>query len=433
MTDFKYTLDPSSKKFVCPDCEKKRFVRYINVKTKEYAPEEFGRCDREQNCGHLNVPTRQNNWYLIDFLELTKISDKAYKAVDKNAVVHFLPISQIKDINESRCWLPKWLITEKKIPFSSAESKSIDSGTSYTRPTKKPKPEVSFHSMELLGEMFNTDSLADNFTGFLYSIFDADEVVKVKSKYRITGTNNPWDKATIFWQIDKNENIRCGKVMQYDVTTGKRIKKPYSRINWLHSVMKIENYNLDQCLFGLHLTNTDGNNTIAIVESEKTAIIMSITAPEYTWLATGGLSNLKLEKLDPISTRQIVLYPDKGAYDQWDKIAEEAKKKHFKIQTSDLLERANIEDGTDIADLYLSRYLNNEIENKPKDQAEKNTNNDEKQIRINQSRTENLRERIAKASRDIETITREIKKVEGTIAWDKNRSRQARTICERGF
>lgn len=72
----------------------------------------------------------------------------------------------------------------------------------------------------------------------------------------------------------------------------------------------------------------------------------------------GGLSNLKLKKLRPISSRKIVLYPDKGAYAKWDKIAEEAKKKHFKIQTSDFLERANIEDGADIADLYLSEYLN---------------------------------------------------------------------------
>lgn len=357
MTDFKYTLDTSSQKFVCPECNKKRFVRYVNNETKEYAPEEFGRCDREQSCGYFNIPSKQNNWYLIDFLQLDEISDKAYKAVDKNAVIHFIPTSQIKDVNQSSCWLPEWLIAEKEIPFSSAENKSIDAGTSNTRLTKKPKPEPSFHTIELLDEMFNENRLTDNFTSFLYSIFDRKIVDKVTIRYFITGTNNPWDKATIFWQIDEEENIHCGKVMQYDVTSGKRIKKPYSRINWLHSVMKIENFNLDQCLFGLHLINRD-NKTIAIVESEKTAVIMAILAPEYTWLATGGISNLKLKKLRPISSRQIVLYPDKGAYAKWDKIAEEAKKKHFKIQTSDFLERTNIEGGADIADLYLDKFIN---------------------------------------------------------------------------
>lgn len=358
MTDFKYTLDTSSQKFVCPECNKKRFVRYINIETKEYASDKFGRCDREQSCGYFNIPSKQNKWYLIDFLQLDEISDKAYKAVDKNAVIHFIPTSQIKDISQNSCWLPEWLIIEKEIPFSSAENKSINTGTSYTRQTKKPKLEVSFHTIELLDEMFNDIKVNDNFLKFLYSIFDTEKVFKAKVKYFITGTNTPWERSTIFWQIDENENIHCGKVMQYDAGTGKRIKEPYNRINWLHSVMKIENFNLDQCLFGLHLTNVDGNKTIAIVESEKTAIIMSIVAPEYTWLATGGISNLKLKKLRPISSRKIVLYPDKGAYAKWDKIAEEAKKKHFKIQTSDFLERTNIEDGADIADLYLSEYLN---------------------------------------------------------------------------
>lgn len=282
MTKYKFSLDPSSKKFVCPECDKKRFVRFIDNKTKEYASDEFGRCDRKYNCGYFKAPSKQNNWYLIDFIQLAKISDKAYKAVDKNAVIHFLPISQMKDISQSSCWLPEWLITKNQIPFSNAESRSIASGTSNPKITRTPQLEPSFHNTELLDEMFHDVDITDNFLKFLYSVFDADKVKKAKADYRITGTNKPWSKATIFWQIDKEERIHCGKVMQYNAKTGNRIKKPYNRINWLHSVLKIENFNLDQCLFGLHLTNTDENNTIAIVESEKTAIIMSIVAPEYT-------------------------------------------------------------------------------------------------------------------------------------------------------
>lgn len=352
MTNFKYTLDTSSKKFHCPECGKKRFVRYVNNETKEYTSDEFGRCDREQSCGYFNTPSKQNNWYLVDFIRLDKISDKAYKGVDKNAVIHFLPLSQMKDINQSSCWLPEWLITEKQIPTSCTDGKIFNDNN--TKAIEKPQPKPSFHSMELLAKKFNQVKIADNFITFLHSIFETEKVIKAKIDYLITVTNKPWEKSTIFWQVDKDENIRCGKIIHYNADTGRRTKEPYNRINWLHNILKIDDFNLDQCLFGLHRTNVDGNKIIAIVESEKTAIIMSIIAPEYTWLATGGLSNLKIEKLEPISNRQIVLYPDKGAYNRWDKIAKQARKKHFKIQTSDLLERTNIEDGADIADLYLN-------------------------------------------------------------------------------
>ena len=56
MSNYKYILDKSSKKYVCPQCNKKRFVRYIDTETKEYLPNEFGTCDRLINCGYGNNP-----------------------------------------------------------------------------------------------------------------------------------------------------------------------------------------------------------------------------------------------------------------------------------------------------------------------------------------------------------------------------------------
>jgi hypothetical protein len=50
-----------------------------------------------------------------------------------------------------------------------------------------------------------------------------------------------------------------------------------------------------QCLFGLHrITEDYQKKTIAIVESEKTAIVMSILLPHYIWLATGVKETLNL-------------------------------------------------------------------------------------------------------------------------------------------
>jgi hypothetical protein len=54
---FPFHLDKTSKKYICPQCNKKRFVIYVNAETlepiNEYA---FGRCDRESECGYHNAP-----------------------------------------------------------------------------------------------------------------------------------------------------------------------------------------------------------------------------------------------------------------------------------------------------------------------------------------------------------------------------------------
>ena len=90
---------------------------------------------------------------------------------------------------------------------------------------------------------------------------------------------------------------------------GKRTKN----INWVHAYQIkqkiISEFNLNQCLFGEHLLN-ESDKDIAIVESEKTACIMSIHFDKYIWMAAGSLSGLNEEKLTPLKNRKIVLYPD---------------------------------------------------------------------------------------------------------------------------
>lgn len=46
-----------AKKYVCPSCRKKRFVRYIDTNTNNLFPEQYGRCDREDSCGYFMHPS----------------------------------------------------------------------------------------------------------------------------------------------------------------------------------------------------------------------------------------------------------------------------------------------------------------------------------------------------------------------------------------
>jgi len=143
--------------------------------------------------------------------------------------------------------------------------------------------------------------------------------------------------------------------MVYDGIRGKRIKEPYTHINWLHKANKEAEFNLCQCWFGLHLANKDYQKTIAIVESEKTAIVMSIFLPDFIWIATESKQNLKFELLKPIKNRNIVLYPDKGEYRNWLSKSKELNAIGFKIAVSELMEQTNFENGFDLADYFFQQ------------------------------------------------------------------------------
>lgn len=289
---FRYHLDPSSRKYKCPECDKKRFVRYIDKQTNELAPPEFGKCDRADECKYIKYPK----------------SDK----------FQYNSISYIK----------------KEVNYMHYLSYSL------IPPTLKQYGQ-------------------NNFISFLYSKFTHSEVQNVIDQYKI-GTAKHFQGGSIFWLIDINNKLRSGKIMLYDSNTGKRVKEAKVKISWVHNLLKWQkklpkNYKLKQCLFGEHLVMqlNNCNKTIAIVESEKTAIIMAILYPKYIWLATGSKTELKLNKLLPIKERNIILYPDKLCFKDWEKIACELNAKDFNVVSSSLLEGLEIEKGSDLVDLLF--------------------------------------------------------------------------------
>lgn len=188
-----------------------------------------------------------------------------------------------------------------------------------SRPITKQKALCTIQD-EYLTRSVRTD-VHSSFVSFLLTIMPEETVAYLIDLYRIGVTKS---RDVIFFQIDVNGKLRTGKIMKYDPVTGHRIKDPDmpGRITWVHSLMKQkglldENWELSQCLFGEHLLPLRPTADIRLVESEKTAIICSIYAPQYIWLATGGKSQLNPEKLKVLQGRKVVAYPDLDAHNEW--------------------------------------------------------------------------------------------------------------------
>lgn len=55
-TFYRLRLDRSKKRFACPACGKKKFIRYIDFDTDQYVPINYGHCEREVYCGYHKNP-----------------------------------------------------------------------------------------------------------------------------------------------------------------------------------------------------------------------------------------------------------------------------------------------------------------------------------------------------------------------------------------
>lgn len=164
---------------------------------------------------------------------------------------------------------------------------------------------------------------------------------------------------TAFWQADADGNLRSGKLMKYK-PDGHRDKdrKPL----FVHALYQYdkEKYKYDATLYGMHLLNKYPEATINIVESEKTALIMSIAYGMHAksiWMATGGMQFLNRGILQPIIEQQrgIILYPDLDGIEQWRQRADLINYKHLTINTAALRKCWQQTDGkkADIADIVV--------------------------------------------------------------------------------
>lgn len=174
-----------------------------------------------------------------------------------------------------------------------------------------------------------------------------EQMRRAAMRYRLGMSRNG---GVIFWQIGLLGEVFDGKIMYY---------RPDCHRDHSHSPTWVSNvlehfYLTDtdihlqtsHCLFGTHLlrgesgncespshccritNSTEPSTTVAVVEAEKTAVIMSERFPEYLWLATGGLNELSPVKLFPLRGRKVILFPDTdpegAAFRLWYDLAQKA-------------------------------------------------------------------------------------------------------------
>ena len=308
MTTHRFILEPYkgiATRHTCPACHRKRcFSRYIDTEKRISFPNHVGRCDHEQKCGY-----------------------------------HFTP----REFFDQNPMEKKSLMEETALrPCTNAQ-------TAIAVPTSYIDKNIVRQSLKC----YSTNRLYQ----FLVSQLGESSAMTLMEKYQI-GSSKHWDGATVFWQIDHKNRVRTGKIMLYNAETGKRIKEPYNHVTWVHSVLHKGDYNLKQCFFGEHLLSENKMRPIALVESEKTALIASYYLPQYLWLASGGKNGCFNESaLSVLAGRSVVLFPDLGATEYWQSKIGVMKSIGIDVQLFDYLE-ANAppeerKEGYDIADYLL--------------------------------------------------------------------------------
>lgn len=304
----------------CPSCKAKlSFTQYLDGNTHKPINDIVGKCNRESKCGYHYTPKQ----YFMDNplapFPLERAGERSTPPLGGGWVGSACLVSKPKPIQ------PHPIGT---IPFSYVQKSA---------------------------------SYKSNFVRFLCEFLTTNQIQTIGELYALGATNS---KEVIFWQIDITGKVRTGKIMQYNPATGRRIKHESGAIDWVHNKLKqkkqlSEDFNLQQCFFGEHLLKIYPHKQVAIVESEKSAIIASCIVPDMVWLAAGNLNGLSIEKCQALKDRTVRLYPDLGAFEKWSLKATEIQKQNVcKISISTLLEdestdtdRAN---GLDIADFIIA-------------------------------------------------------------------------------
>lgn len=319
MSQYKYTLEKGSKKHLCPKCNKKTFVRFLDTDTNQCLPEQYGKCDRSDKCGYYLNPYGNYN------------------------------VDNYKD------WIP---------------------------PKPKPKPKLTYIPKEVFESTrqgYNQNVFLHN----LQRDYGKQKVEEVSNLYGLgTFTTKQILAAVSFPYIDIQGNVRSMQVKEFGENqktkpygnrwfhseVENKFKKESTPIpQWLSDYKN--NEKVVSCLYGEHLLSLYPNNPIALVEAPKTAIYgclefgLPTKNEDYLWLAVFNKSSINYSKCKVLSGRKVMLFPDLSktgsTFRLWSDKARELNNlmPSSKFEVSDLLEQIATdeerENGLDLADFII--------------------------------------------------------------------------------
>lgn len=296
MTSHRYAFAHRLPKKSCPNCGHKRLRTYIDLTTGEECDHKYGMCDRKEGCGYFLAPS-----------------------------------GLAKDYEPKKKMQPP--------PIRR---------TSWRCPSKYVDATIQHNEHNTLLK-------------WLRSIV-GNKADKVWNDYRV-GTYPPGRRtelmyATCYWQISGDDMPRSAKIIPYH-PNGKRVKELGS--TWMHSVItatpdnprgdSMETLGIGQCLFGEHLLRQRPDALVAVVESEKSALIGSCFYPDVIWVATGGSNTFTVDRCMALAGRKVVVFPDAGMYEEW--LTHSIDMVMCDMVVSDILEAMGAPKGDDIADYLI--------------------------------------------------------------------------------
>lgn len=224
----------------------------------------------------------------------------------------------------------------------------------YVKKVKQKEAKNPFNvPFETYSELTSSVSV---FNDFLINTCRENLNQNLKNYFDVRGVSIGYmEGATAFPFIDYEGNFVTAQLIKYD-SKGKRLKSDFST-NWFHSYKPIkkelegvseeEKYSINiKCFFGEQFLK-GSNNTVAIVEAPKTAVILKEIYPNIDFLATAGEQQLFNKELEVLEGKNVILFPDAHTT-KWKDFAD---KKGF--YCSDILNKEDVPEGSDLADFVF--------------------------------------------------------------------------------